>query len=126
MSQPDDSRRNRLPDGSSATGAEAASEGTPAELSLAQQLADFSRPLLEGADTAEATQNALAMGEFFWRLALAKDARSREDGLELLLKTLAQSASDRESLRALAARMIARHEQMFPGLHGPPTAGAPK
>jgi threonine synthase len=66
------------------------------------------------------------MGEYFWRLAMAKDARSREDWLEILLKTLAQSASDRETLRALAAKMITRHEQMFPDLHSARAAGAQK
>jgi len=85
---------------------------------LAQQIAEFSVPLLEGASTAQAKQNALAMGEFFWRLALAKDAKSRQEWLEILLGTVAQSEADREGLCALASKMIARHQQMFPALHG--------
>ena len=91
---------------------------------LAQQIAEFAKPLLEGAASAEARQNALAMGEFFWKLAMAKDAKSRHDWMEILLKNLAQSEGERASLQDLAAKMIARHEQMFPGLHGTRGAGA--
>ena len=93
---------------------------------LAQQIADFSVPLLEGASTSEAKQNALAMGEFFWKLALARDAKSRQQWLEILFRNLARSEADREGLRDLAAKMVARHEQMFPALHGTPGVGARK
>ena len=106
MSLPDDEKNAcRHAPGASAAGGDTAPAGATAEPGSAQQIAEFSRPLLEGANTPESVQNALLMGSFFWKLALSKDVKSREERLEFLLKTLAQSDTDREALRDLACKM---------------------
>lgn len=85
----------------------------------AAQIARFSQPLIDAAgDNPVAIQNAMTLGALLWNMAIVDEA-SGAQALEEVMKKMTLSDEGASALRAIAADMIARHEQMFPELHGP-------
>ncbi len=85
----------------------------------AQQIADFSQPLIDAAgNDPVAFQNALSLGSIFWNLAVCKEESVRKEMLEDLAKHTSKTEEERRGFRALAMMMIDRHQAMFPEMHG--------
>lgn len=83
----------------------------------AQEMADFSQPLIDAADGPAALQNALSLGAIFWNLAVIKDEAERLEMLEDLVKQTQKTEEDAQEFRKLAAEMVERHRTMFPEMH---------
>lgn len=77
----------------------------------------FAAPLLEAAGNHdERTQHAMTLAMAFWNLALlAPDKRA--EMLADLVGTIATDERDANDLRAMAADMVVRHQEMFPEMH---------
>lgn len=77
----------------------------------------FAAPLLEAAgDNHERTQHAMTLAMAFWNLALLAPDR-RAEMLADLVDTIAEDERDENELRAIAADMVVRHQEMFPEMH---------
>lgn len=86
----------------------------------ASALVRFAEPLLQRAgDDQESKQKALTLALVFWNMAIFPDDGAREELMESLVRPDGpfKTEEDRQYIRAMAERMIERHQQMFPGLH---------
>ena len=83
----------------------------------AQQMMDFAQPLLDESDrSTEALNKALSLAMVFWNLAVATE----EDREKAIANAMLKDADPevRAAFQQMARLMIARHETMFPELHG--------
>jgi hypothetical protein len=85
----------------------------------AQQMMDFVEPLMERAreEGLEAMNRVMTLGMVFWNLALLH-GEAREEALTKAEERITGTDEDRATFREAATAMIARHEAMFPWLHG--------
>jgi len=86
---------------------------------FASDIAEFSRPLLDGVpmgDTKEVSK-ATNLGLLFWNLARVEDEKERAAGLDRILKEFAPTDESREAWRHVAEQMLERHKAMFPDMH---------
>lgn len=83
----------------------------------AAQVMRFAAPLLEAAgNNDERTQRAMTLAMTFWNLALLAPGE-RAEMLADLVGRVAQDERDANDLRAIAADMVVRHQEMFPEMH---------
>lgn len=83
----------------------------------AAQVMRFAAPLLEAAgNDYERAQHAMTLAMAFWNLALLAPDR-RPEMLAGLVGRVAKDERDANDLRAIAADMVVRHQEMFPEMH---------
>jgi hypothetical protein len=83
----------------------------------AQQMMDFAQPLIDESDgSTEGLNKALSLAMVFWNLAVTPEEDRETAFTGALLKDA--DAEVRTTFQEMAKVMIARHEAMFPELHG--------
>jgi hypothetical protein len=91
---------------------------------IADSIVAYAQPLLDDTDgSVEQMDNALALGQLCWNLAL-KPEEERDKALREVLPILKIKEDEFEAFRhAVVAPMIRRHQEMFPRMHRPGPAG---
>jgi hypothetical protein len=84
----------------------------------AQQMMDFSQPLIDTADgSTEGLNKALTMGMFFWNLAISPEDEREKTVAEMSANFDDADADARTAFQEMAKVMIERHQEMFPEQH---------
>jgi len=91
---------------------------------IAESIMAYAQPLLDGTDgSIEQMDKALALSQICWNLALLPE-EARNEALREMGTSLKMEADELEAFRCtVVVPMIRRHEEMFPGLHGPGSTG---
>ncbi|MDA4132079.1 MAG: hypothetical protein OK454_03000 [Thaumarchaeota archaeon] len=85
---------------------------------IAQQIADFAKPLIDEAEgDFGRIQTAFQLGTIIWNIALCNDRDAQEEMISEIVRPTNSTKEDEKDFRVLVSDMIARHRTMFPELH---------
>ena len=81
-------------------------------------MADFAKPLIDatGHDP-DSLNKAMTLGMVFWNMAICGSNDARDELLNSVMESVADTEEAREEFRGIAQFMVDRHRCMFPEMH---------